>query len=183
MEHNYCVNGDSDKFQSQSLVILCRHCKRQLKYILFKFHFTSVTLKSHEAGPLCWTCQFFMFLLTLVAFYDTVSLHQAGQIFIICIFLSAIILNVNLTGPQQEQEQAPHQGQQQATEWSRLHEVCMQPQGPPTLPHLRIYTSAFAQPKFIQSQSRLCIHATSFTQYLCSSIRTTPMQQHWRCST
>ena len=47
-----------------------------------------------------------------------VSLHQAGQIFIICIFLSAIIPNVNLAGPQQEQEQAPRQGQRQATEWT-----------------------------------------------------------------
>ena len=59
-----------------------------------------------------------MFLSILVAFYDTVSLHQAGQIFIICIFLSAIIQNVNLAGPQQEQEPAPRQGQRQATEWT-----------------------------------------------------------------
>ena len=41
-----------------------------------------------------------MFLSILVAFYDTVSLHQAGQIFIICIFLSAIIQNVNLAASQ-----------------------------------------------------------------------------------
>ena len=34
-----------------------------------------------------------MFLSILDAFYDTVSLHQAGQIFIVCIFLSAIIPN------------------------------------------------------------------------------------------
>ena len=59
-----------------------------------------------------------MFLSILDAFYDTVSLHQAGQIFIICIFLSAIIPNVNLADPQQEQEQAPRQGLQQATEWT-----------------------------------------------------------------
>ena len=58
-----------------------------------------------------------MFLSILVAFYDTVDLHQAGQIFIICIFLSAIIPYVNLAGPQQGQEQAPRQGLQQATEW------------------------------------------------------------------
>ena len=59
-----------------------------------------------------------MFLSILVAFYDTVSLHQAGQIFIVCTFLSAIIRNVNLAGPQQEQEQAPRQGPPQATEWA-----------------------------------------------------------------
>ena len=57
------------------------------------------------------------FLMFLVA-YDTVSLHQADEIFIICIFLSAIIPNVNIAGPQQEQEQAPQQGQRQATEWT-----------------------------------------------------------------
>ena len=59
-----------------------------------------------------------MFLSILVVFYDTVDLHQAGQIFGICIFLSAIIPNVNLAGPQQEQEQAPRQGPRQATEWT-----------------------------------------------------------------
>ena len=57
-----------------------------------------------------------MFLSILVAFYGTVSLHQAGQIFIIRIFLSAIILNVNLAGPQKEQ--APRQGTRHATEWT-----------------------------------------------------------------
>ena len=52
-----------------------------------------------------------MFLSILVAFYDTVSLHQACQIFILCIFPNAIIPNVNLSGSQQEpwQEQAPRQ--------------------------------------------------------------------------
>ena len=48
-----------------------------------------------------------MFLSIVVAFYDIVSSCQAGQIFIICILLSAIIPNVNLAGPQEEQEQAP----------------------------------------------------------------------------
>ena len=57
-----------------------------------------------------------MFLSILGAFYDTVSLHEAGQTFIVCIFLSAIIPNVNLAGPQQEQEQAPRQGPQQVTQ-------------------------------------------------------------------
>ena len=47
-----------------------------------------------------------MFLSILVAFFDTVSLHQAGQIIII--FLSVIISNVNLAGSQQEQEQDPN---------------------------------------------------------------------------
>ena len=59
-----------------------------------------------------------MFLSILVAFYDTVSLHQACQIFILCIFPNAIIANVNLSGSQQEQEQAPRQRQRQVSEWT-----------------------------------------------------------------
>ena len=35
LEHNCCAKGD--KFQSQSFVMLCRHCKRWLKYILITF--------------------------------------------------------------------------------------------------------------------------------------------------
>ena len=41
---------------------------------------------------------------------DTVDFHQSCQIFIPCSFLSAIIPNVNLAGPQQGREQAPQQG-------------------------------------------------------------------------
>ena len=61
---------------------------------------------------------FLIFLSILVALYDTVSLHQACQIFILFIFLGAIIPCVNLAGPQQEQEQAPQQGPLKATEWT-----------------------------------------------------------------
>ena len=57
LEHNCCAKGD--KFQSQSFLMLCRHCKRWLKYILFTFQFTYVICKLHWAGPLCWICQFF----------------------------------------------------------------------------------------------------------------------------
>ena len=100
--------------------MLCRHCKRWMKCIFLKFQFTSVICKSHRAGPLCLICQFFqvMFLSILVAFYDTVSLHKADQIFIICMFLTAIIPNVNLAGPQQEQEEAAREGPRQATAWT-----------------------------------------------------------------
>ena len=61
---------------------------------------------------------FSMFMSIPVAFYDIVSLHKAGQIFIICIFLRAIIPNVFFAGPQQEQEQAFRQGPRHAIEWT-----------------------------------------------------------------
>ena len=51
LEHSCCAKGE--KFQSQSFVMLCRHSKRWLKYILFKFQFDSVICKSHWAGPSC----------------------------------------------------------------------------------------------------------------------------------
>ena len=47
-----------------------------------------------------------MFLSIMDAFYGTISLHKMCQIFILyCIFLSAIIQNVNVPGPQQNQEE------------------------------------------------------------------------------
>ena len=82
-------------------------------FCLHSVHFSDLQIASRQVLYV----ESVNFLMFLVA-YDTVSLHQADEIFIICIFLSAIIPNVNIAGPQQEQEQAPQQGQRQATEWT-----------------------------------------------------------------
>ena len=58
-EHNRCQCAKSDTFQSHSFVMLCEHCKRCLKCILF--HFTLEFCKLlHQAGPLSWFSQFFV---------------------------------------------------------------------------------------------------------------------------
>ena len=58
-EHNRCQCAKSDTFQSQSFVMLCEHCKRCLKCILFHFTFEFCKLL-HQAGPLSWFGQFFV---------------------------------------------------------------------------------------------------------------------------
>ena len=82
---------------------------------------------------------------------------------------------------------------------SATSEVCMPPQGPLTLPHSHIYSSAFAQQKlfqhihaftFMQPHSRQT-YAAAFTPDLCSSIDTAALKlqrplwstQHLPCST
>ena len=58
-------------------------------------------------------------------------------------------------------------------DFSRPHEVCTPPQGPPILPHSRIYTSAFAfhcirASAFTPPHSR-CTHAAAFSPHPCNS--------------
>ena len=74
LEHNCCAAGD--KFQFQSIVILCEHCKHCLKYILLNLIFfcslQAITLSRPFIESVC----FQYLLMSLVAFYDTFSLHQ-----------------------------------------------------------------------------------------------------------
>ena len=42
----HLCTAKGDKFQYQSFVMLCQHCKCCLKYILFTYHFTYVLCKS-----------------------------------------------------------------------------------------------------------------------------------------
>ena len=102
-------------------------------------------------------------------------------------FFSIIVWNVNLTGPQKRQEQAPQQGPQQATEWTSAKSFvdttswhdseghssdimkCTQPHSPLTLPqsHCSIH---------------LCQSSTFTLQHSRHSIHAALKQQHSRCT-
>ena len=119
-DNQLTYSKDTEKKNKKCSDIAVVPMAKTVNSVIFCLQFSSLPWFANRIEQVLYveSVSFLMFLSILVAFYDTVSLHQAGQIFIVCIFLSAIIPNVNLAGPQQEQEQAPRQGPLQATEWT-----------------------------------------------------------------
>ena len=123
-----------------------------------------------------------MLLSILVAFYDTVSLHQAGH-FSEC--------NHTKCKPRRSSK-ITRTSSSTRTATSNSVDKCVNKKLVKDnansfydrVGHSRdlmrcarhpIYTSAFAQPKFIPLHSRLRIHAASFTPYSCCRIHATPI--------